>query len=142
MRRLLTGVNEDGRSCVVEETEIAPTEAVPGIAAAMLFATSQSPPPPRPAGRGDFLDLGVAPGVCRWMMLDWDPHHSWAMHHTDTLDFDLVLSGRVDLILEAGEFNLEPGDCAVITGVDHAWRAGPSGCRISIITLGTPPPSS
>jgi hypothetical protein len=32
-----------------------------------------------------------------------------------------------------------PGDCVVITGIDHAWRAGPSGCQISGIMLGTPP---
>lgn len=142
MRRLLTGVNDEGRSCVLEEAEISPTEAVPGIALEMLFATTESPPPARPEGYGDFLSLGVDPGLCRWMIIDWAPNHSWAMHHTDTVDFDTVLSGSVELILATGAHKLEPGDCAVITGVDHAWKAGPDGCRVSIITLGTPAPSA
>jgi mannose-6-phosphate isomerase-like protein (cupin superfamily) len=63
------------------------------------------------------------------------------MHHTDTLDFHLVLSGSIDLTLDTGIHELRPGDCAVITGIDHAWRAGPSGCRLSTVMLGTPPPS-
>ena len=33
---------------------------IPGIAVASLFSTTQSPPPPRPAGPGDFVDLGLA----------------------------------------------------------------------------------
>ena len=141
MRRLLTGVDDQGKSCVLEDTEISPTEAVPGIAMEMLFATSESPPPPRPESQADFLSLGLDPGLCRWTILDWAPHHSWQMHHTDTLDFDMVLSGSVELILSTGAHSLEPGDCAVITGVDHAWRSGPNGCRISIVMFGTPPPS-
>jgi hypothetical protein len=27
----------------------------------------------------------------------------------------------------------------VMTGVDHAWKAGPDGCRINAILIGTPP---
>jgi hypothetical protein len=61
------------------------------------------------------------------------------MHHTDTVDLNLVLSGSIDLILDTGVHTLMPGDCVVITGIDHAWRAGPSGCQISGIMLGTPP---
>jgi mannose-6-phosphate isomerase-like protein (cupin superfamily) len=76
------------------------------------------------------------------MILDWGPDHSWpTVHHTDTLDFHLVLSGSIDLILDTGIAELKPGDCAVITGIDHAWRAGPNGCRLSSLMLGTPPPA-
>jgi quercetin dioxygenase-like cupin family protein len=140
MRRLLTGLNDRGQSCVVEEHEISPTEATPGIAMAMLFATSESPAPPRPEGHGELRSFGVEPGCCHWMIFDWAPGHSWsAMHHTDTLDFNLVLSGSIDLILDTGLHALEAGDCVVVTGIDHAWRAGPSGCRVSAVMLGTPP---
>jgi quercetin dioxygenase-like cupin family protein len=62
------------------------------------------------------------------------------MHHADTVDLDVVLAGSVDLILDDGEHPLAPGDSAVVTGVDHAWRAGPEGCRLSVMTIGAAPP--
>jgi len=51
----------------------------------------------------------------------------------------IVLSGSIELILDDGEHPLVAGDHVVVTGVDHAWRAGPDGCRISIISLGVSP---
>jgi hypothetical protein len=33
---------------------------------------------------------------------------------------------------------LSAGDCAVVAGVDHAWRTGPEGCTTSIVIVGTP----
>jgi quercetin dioxygenase-like cupin family protein len=50
-----------------------------------------------------------------------------------------VLSGSVDLILDDGVHHLDEGDMVVMTGVDHAWKAGPDGCRINAILIGTPP---
>lgn len=43
------------------------------------------------------------------------------MHKTPTIDYLVVLSGRVVLILETGEVELGPGDCVVQGGVNHAW---------------------
>lgn len=140
LRRLVTGVDRDGRSCLVDEGEVAFAEALPGLAINLVHATEESPPPPRPAGRGDFLDMGTAPGFTRWVLMRWEPGTEYPMHHTDSVDFDLVLEGSIDLILDDGAHRLGPGDCVVMTGVDHGWRAGPDGCTVSVLTLGTPPP--
>lgn len=43
------------------------------------------------------------------------------MHRTDTLDFLLVLSGRVTLHLEDGDVNLAPLDCIIQRATAHAW---------------------
>ena len=61
------------------------------------------------------------------------------MHHTDTLDFDLILDGSVELILDDGTHLLRAGDCVVMTGVDHGWRASSDGCTTAALALGTPP---
>jgi hypothetical protein len=37
---------------------------------------------------------------------------------------------------------LEPGDFVVMPGVDHAYAAGPEGCRLLVVEIGTPPPGS
>ena len=64
------------------------------------------------------------------------------MHHTDTLDLQTVLSGSVELVLDDGAHRLDAGDLVVLAGVDHAWRAGPDGARLSAVLIGTPPPGS
>ena len=142
MRRLVTGVDGTGRSCVVEEADLAFPEAMPGIGLETMCATTESPPPPRPEGHAGFLDLGIAPGLVRWMVLEYGPGMTFDLHHTDTLDFDIVLAGSVELTLDDGVHELRPGDCVVMTGVDHGWRAGRDGCRLSVVAIGTPPPSS
>ncbi|HWS91793.1 MAG TPA: cupin domain-containing protein, partial [Mycobacterium sp.] len=89
----------------------------------------------------DLLDLGVPATALRWTVIDYAPGTGFSMHHTDTVDLDVVLSGSVDLILDDGEHPLAAGDTLVVTGVDHAWRAGPDGCRLSVLTIGASPPN-
>ena len=134
MRRIVTGVDGGGRSCVVEETELSATTEV-------MFQTATSPPPPRPRGHGSDLDLHVSPGIVRWIYWNLPPGPDMPsqMHHTNTVDFDMVLSGSVDIVLDDGAHRLESGDCVVVTGVDHGWKAGPEGCTISVLVVGTPP---
>src|SRR5579872_1029068 len=134
MRRIVTGIDENGRSCVVEETEL---EADGGRFA--IYQTSTNPLPPRPVGRGEALDLNVPPGIARWICLEFEPGYQRSMHHTDTVDFDAIIAGTMDLLLDDGTHRLGPGDCVVMNGVDHAWAAGPDGCTALIVTLGSPP---
>ena len=136
----MTGVDTSGRSCVVEEREVAFGGVVPGVGVDTMFDTHESPPSPRPAGHSDMLDLGVAPGLAHWIVVEYEPGAVFPMHHTDTIDFDIVLAGTMELTLDDGVHPLAPGDCVVMTGVDHAWAAGPDGCTLSVIALGTPPP--
>jgi hypothetical protein len=43
------------------------------------------------------------------------------MHATPTLDYIVVLSGRVTLHLDDGDVVLEPLDCVIQRGTNHAW---------------------
>jgi len=137
VRRIITGRDADGRSCVVNEVELGPAEGP--IHVTSVFRTD-SPPPSRPQGRGAFRDLGVAPGRTQWVISRWAPNEEAATHHTDTVDFDLVVEGSIEIMLDDGSHHLVAGDCVVVTGVDHAWKAGPGGCTLSVVLLGTPPP--
>ena len=76
------------------------------------------------------------------MVVELGPGSEAPMHHTDTLDLQTVLSGSVELLLDDGAHRLEQGDLVVLTGVDHAWRAGPDGCRLSAVLVGTPSPDA
>jgi quercetin dioxygenase-like cupin family protein len=140
VRRIVTGLDSAGRSCAVKDGEFTFVAGMAGIGLNTVFKTSQTPPPARPEGNADLLDLGVAPGLARWMVVEYEPGLAFPMHHTDTIDFDIVLSGSIELTLDDGVHELGPGDCVMMTGVDHAWKAGPDGCRLSVVVLGTPPP--
>ena len=44
-----------------------------------------------------------------------------AMHKTRTVDYIILLSGRVTLLLDDDEVDLEPFDVVVQRGTNHAW---------------------
>ena len=51
-----------------------------------------------------------------------EPDHP-GMHTTDTVDFDVILSGEVYLELDDGiETLLKAGDCVIQNGTRHAWH--------------------
>jgi mannose-6-phosphate isomerase-like protein (cupin superfamily) len=138
VRQIITGIDGGGRSCVVTEFVNPPTG--PAVSARAVFETASNPAPPRPPGQANAIDLRVPVGIARWLVVQWPPGLTSRMHHTDTVDFDMVLEGSIDLVLDDGPHRLEVGDCAVVTGVDHGWESGPSGCTTAVLLLGTPPP--
>lgn len=139
VRRFITGVDPSGHSCLVEESPVSPEEGFPGFASSLLATIHSAPPPPRPPGRGEFVDLGVAPGHVHWLLVEYGAGAAFPMHHTDSVDLDLVLEGTMELGLDDGIHSLESGDIVVMNGVDHSWRAGPLGCRLVVVAIGTPP---
>ena len=137
----VTGVDAAGRSCAARNDQVTLGAALEGLRYAMLYATPNLPTISTGGGRAvDSFDLGVSVGAMDWKVIDYAPGMEFSMHHTDTVDFDTVLSGSIELILNDGGHPLAAGDQVVVTGVDHAWRAGPDGCRMSIISLGVSPP--
>jgi quercetin dioxygenase-like cupin family protein len=44
-----------------------------------------------------------------------------AMHRTRTIDYIILLSGKVTLLLDEGDIELEPFDVVVQRGTNHAW---------------------
>lgn len=44
-----------------------------------------------------------------------------AMHQTESIDYIVLLRGRLTMLLEDGEVELEPFDVVVQRGTNHAW---------------------
>jgi mannose-6-phosphate isomerase-like protein (cupin superfamily) len=140
MRFLITGVDDEGRSCVLEDRPptIVPFESG-GIQVELATATESCPPPPRPPGRGGLVPMPGEPGIVRWNFIAFPAHTKTAVHHTDSVDFNVVLEGSVDVILDDGPHRLNRGDAVVLNGVDHGWQTGESDCRMSVVIIATPP---
>jgi len=71
------------------------------------------------------------------MMDVLEPDHP-GMHTTDTVDFDLVISGEVYLELDDGtEVLLKAGDCVIQNGTRHAWyNRSAEKCVIAVTLVG------
>ncbi len=50
-----------------------------------------------------------------------DTSRNVGMHRTRTVDYIIVLSGEVDLLLDNGEVHLKPFDVVIQRGTNHAW---------------------
>jgi hypothetical protein len=43
------------------------------------------------------------------------------MHRTETVDYGILISGEIWLVMDVGETKLSPGDICIQRGTNHAW---------------------
>ena len=144
-RRVVTGHDTDGKSVVVIDgpptpfgamwfTEAAPADNATGGDAAQLVRKLEPPPggtifryatiPPEDPNISAeererttaklFAQMDAA--HCRT-----DTSRHPGMHKTRTVDYVVLLSGEVTMLLDKGEVNLKPFDVVVQRGTSHAW---------------------
>ena len=59
-----------------------------------------------------------------------------AMHRTRTIDYAVVLSGEIDMLLDDSEVHLKAGDVLVQRGTNHAWvNRGDAPCQVAFILV-------
>ena len=75
------------------------------------------------------------PGLAQSM----EPEHP-GMHTTDTVDYDIIMSGELWCELDDGkEVHLKAGDIVIQNGTRHAWRnKGKKPCVMYSILIGAP----
>jgi mannose-6-phosphate isomerase-like protein (cupin superfamily) len=63
------------------------------------------------------------------------------MHRTRSLDYAVVLSGEVDMMLDGTSVRLKPGDTVVQQATNHAWvNRGTVPCRILFVLMDSQQP--
>jgi hypothetical protein len=78
-----------------------------------------------------FRGLGLAPegSSC-------DKPRDAGMHRTKTVDYVLILSGEIDLLLDDSEVHLKSGDVLIQRGTNHAWvNRGTAPCQVAFILI-------
>lgn len=53
--------------------------------------------------------------------MEIDISKSYQMHATDTIDYLIMLSGELTLLVDDGEVTLKPFDTVIQRGVNHGW---------------------
>ena len=63
------------------------------------------------------------------------------MHRTRSLDYAVVLSGEIDMMLDETSVHLKPGDTVVQQATNHAWiNRGKEPCRILFVLMDSKQP--
>jgi mannose-6-phosphate isomerase-like protein (cupin superfamily) len=63
-----------------------------------------------------------------------------SMHKTKSIDYLVVISGEMWMVMEDGEVLLKPGDCVVQRGTNHAWvNKGDRPCLLAAILIDAKP---
>ena len=124
--RFVVGPDAQNRSAVLQRglTNVRAREGL--YWSATLWATQETPVDNTITGdRSQAADPGESlqplPNglICR--ALEIEAGAEFPMHHTDTLDRLTCVRGEIYLVTETDEVLMQPGDTAIIRGVNHAW---------------------
>lgn len=119
-RRIITGLDSDGRSAVLVDEAIVHTAGGAAIiwASEALPADNSAPAGPVPAFSFDLMHGGGA----SFMVMEYPADMGEYWHATDTVDCLAMLSGEIVFMTETGEVTLRAGDVLVDRGIVHCWR--------------------
>jgi naringenin degradation protein FdeH len=58
------------------------------------------------------------------------------MHRTKTIDYALILSGEIDMLLDDSEIHLKAGEVVIQRGTNHAWvNRGYQPCQVAFVMV-------
>ena len=165
VRRVVTGLDSAGKAVVLFDSNVPLSAARPPNATADMWITAKTPtdyssaedwakhgaginPPdggtafrivvfPPTSERVEKMDLNTMMKVVgdHAPRRGLPPRHPM-MHRTRTLDYALILSGEIDMLLDDSEVHLKAGDVVVQQGTNHAWaNRGTEPCKVAFILV-------
>ena len=98
------------------------------------FRISEYPPePPEATARIDGKQAFAAVGAAH-RIVEGARHP--LMHRTETVDYAIVLEGKIDLLLDDQDIPLEAGDVVIQRGTNHCWvNRYATPCRMAFILI-------
>jgi mannose-6-phosphate isomerase-like protein (cupin superfamily) len=169
-RRVVTGHDARGKA-VVPIDGTAPNvklRQATGLVSTLLWVTDRSPADNSGSADEGAREIGVAPpprgsifrvvdfppaadfgavdsaAMLREMGIvagQGDARHA-SMHRTKSIDYAVVISGEIDMLLDDSEVHLKAGDVLVQRGTNHAWvNRGGENCRIAFVLIDAEEPA-
>jgi mannose-6-phosphate isomerase-like protein (cupin superfamily) len=144
IRRVVTGHDAEGKAIVrIDEVCAHFKEGRPNGYVCNIWTTDTAP-----ADNSGQADAGLREGRFTMIengsvfrILDFRPGVQKRVHRTDTIDYIVVMSGEIDMELEAGEeVHLKAGDVMVQRGTVHNWiNRGTQPCVLAVILVHAEP---
>jgi mannose-6-phosphate isomerase-like protein (cupin superfamily) len=169
MRRVVTGLDDKNHAVVLFDTRMPLKTVAPGIIATNFWITDSYPPGltrDDPSGR----PIGTAPpdNGTKFRVVEFAPLDAAAeaklppemiqkgianppargipvkhplMHRTRSLDYAVILSGEIDMMLDDASVHLKQGDVIVQQATNHGWvNRGTQPCRILFVLMDSKEP--
>jgi quercetin dioxygenase-like cupin family protein len=135
-RRVVTGLDAEGRSCVLID---GPLLSLGGGGAELAWRTASVPADNSEQAdcAGVVFDFAAMhSGGTMFMVMEFSPATQEFWHATDTIEYVIMLEGEVTLMLETGEVTVRAGDLLADRGVVHSWKnASGATARAAIVML-------
>ena len=127
IRRVITGHDSANVAKVLIDSPATNAKyPSPGTVSTLIWCSDRAPAA-IPAGEAiedmGARILGTAPPAhgTRFAIIDFPPGNPAHMHRTETLDYVIVLEGKIDMDMDNSTVTLKAGDVMVQRGTNHAW---------------------
>ena len=135
-RRIVTGINEEGRSVILSDGESSSIQTVantPTFVVTNLWQHTEVPvnnDGPADDGLGSQVTLNPPAAGSVFRMVEFPPDSHWRdradgpadqVHATPSTDYAIVLEGEIWAVLDEEETLMRPGEVLIQRGVRHAW---------------------
>jgi len=142
IRRVATGHDISGRAVVkIDEVARNLVSSRPGATACVVWTTEGFP-----VDNTGEEDAGLRKtrttldGGTVFRILELAPGVSPRNHRTDSIDYAVVMSGEVDMVLDDTTVHLKAGDVLVQRGTIHNWiNRGAEPCVIAFVLIAAKP---
>jgi mannose-6-phosphate isomerase-like protein (cupin superfamily) len=163
VRRVVTGHDKDGTAIIARDgiSQKVRMRAANGITSTMLWVEDETPSDNSGDADKAEREIGVAPpdGGSIFRIVEFTPDDDSVsneemkkelgldpdgggpvrhpgMHRTRSVDYAIVLSGEIDMLMDEEETHLKAGDVIIQRGTNHAWaNRGTENCRIAFILI-------
>ena len=147
IRRIVTGHDDKNIAKVIIDGSAQNIRASrPGQFTTMMWCTDSAPctmPVGEKAEDMGARILGTYPPVAgtRFMIAEYPPDNKPTMHRTETIDYIIVLSGKIDMELDEGKVvTLGHGEVMIQRGTNHAWiNRYSETCRMAFVLVDAQP---
>jgi mannose-6-phosphate isomerase-like protein (cupin superfamily) len=142
LRRVVTGHDEQGRATVLIDEQVKNVFSPrPGAEFSVIWSSEGFPVnndgSEDPSGKkiGTTIDNGTV-----FRIVSFGPGVAPRNHRTDSIDYAVVMSGEIDMVLDVGTVHLKAGDVLVQRGTVHNWiNTGNVPCVIAFTLVSAKP---
>lgn len=140
VRRVVTGVDARGRSCVASDQTLDNViSRRPGHSSCVVWGTGPGGEPATSVITDVMPPTALDDGTI-FRIIDYAPGVAARPHRTESVDYIAVLRGSIDLELDNDTVTLGPGDVVVQCATTHNWvNRGDETCRLMVVLLGRVP---
>jgi len=142
VRRIITGHDKSGKATVtIDETVTSSAESRPGANPKVIWTTEGFPV----NNDGDTDESTRKTGTTLtdgtvFRVISFAPGVAPRNHRTDSIDYAVVISGEIDMVLDGEVVRLRAGDVLVQRGTIHDWiNTGTVPCVIAFVLISAKP---